>query len=107
MSRVGTRIWLGYFLWPLAASDVIMRTADQPRQPNHARETLMRVLAALAALICGSPAALADPVLAVTRSAKSSNARIKSELGWAPRYPTAQEGVPDAIARLGQPAPAT
>jgi nucleoside-diphosphate-sugar epimerase len=52
-------------------------------------------------------AAGADPVLAVTRSAKSSNARIKAELGWAPRYPTAQEGVPDAIARLGQPAAAT
>ena len=32
---------------------------------------------------------------------ESSNARIKSELGWAPRFPTAQEGVPDAIARLG------
>jgi hypothetical protein len=47
------------FYCPLAASDVIMRTADQPRQPDHARETLMRVLAALAALICGSPAALA------------------------------------------------
>jgi nucleoside-diphosphate-sugar epimerase len=46
-------------------------------------------------------AAGADPVGAVTRSAKSSNARIKSELGWAPRFPSAQEGVPDAIARLG------
>ncbi len=42
-------------------------------------------------------AAGADPVLAVTRSARSSNARIKSELGWVPRFPTAQEGVPDAI----------
>jgi nucleoside-diphosphate-sugar epimerase len=48
----------------------------------------------------------ADPVRAVTRSARSSNARIKSELGWAPRFPNAQEGVPDAIARLGSdPAP--
>jgi nucleoside-diphosphate-sugar epimerase len=46
-------------------------------------------------------AAGADPVRAVTRSAKSSNARIKSELGWAPRFPTAYEGVPDAIARMG------
>ena len=50
-------------------------------------------------------AAGADPVRAVTRSAKSSNAHIKSELGWAPRFPTAREGVPDAIARLDQPAP--
>ena len=48
-------------------------------------------------------AAGADPVRSVTRSAKSSNARIKSELGWAPRFPTAREGVPDAIARLGRP----
>jgi nucleoside-diphosphate-sugar epimerase len=48
-------------------------------------------------------AAGADPVRAVTRSAKSSNARIKSELGWAPRFPTAQQGVPDAIARIGRP----
>ena len=55
-----------------------------------------RVPAWLARLAAG-----ADPVLAVTRSARSSNARIKSELGWAPRFPTAQEGVPDAIARLG------
>jgi hypothetical protein len=42
----------------------------------------------------------------VTRSARSSNARIKSELGWTPRFPSAQEGVPDAIARLeSDPAP--
>jgi nucleoside-diphosphate-sugar epimerase len=45
-------------------------------------------------------AAGADPIRAVTRSAKSSNARIKAELGWAPRFPTAREGVPDAIAGL-------
>jgi nucleoside-diphosphate-sugar epimerase len=57
-----------------------------------------RVPAWLARLVGGS-----DPVRAVTRSAKSSNARIKSELGWAPRFPTAREGVPDAIARLGRP----
>jgi nucleoside-diphosphate-sugar epimerase len=45
-------------------------------------------------------AAGADPIRAVTRSAKSSNARIKSELGWSPRFPTAREGVPDAIGGL-------
>ncbi len=50
-------------------------------------------------------AAGADPVRAATRSAKSSNARIKSELGWAPRFATAREGVPDAIAQLAEPAP--
>jgi nucleoside-diphosphate-sugar epimerase len=41
-----------------------------------------------------------DPVRAVVRSARSRNARIKRELGWAPRYPSAREGVPDAVARL-------
>ena len=46
-----------------------------------------RIPAWLARLAAG-----ADPVRAVTRSAKSSNARIKSELGWAPRFPTAQRG---------------
>ena len=49
----------------------------------------------LARLVAGG-----DPVRAVTRSARSSNARIKSELDWEPRYPAAQEGVPDAVARL-------
>lgn len=41
-----------------------------------------------------------DTVTAVTRSAKSSNALIKSELGWSPGFPTSRTGVPDAIARL-------
>ncbi len=41
-----------------------------------------------------------DPVAAVVRSARSSNARIKRELGWAPRFATAREGVPDAVAKL-------
>lgn len=55
-----------------------------------------RIPAWLARLAAG-----ADPVRAVTRSARSSNVRIKSELGWSPTYATAREGVPDAIARLG------
>ncbi|MGH9060803.1 MAG: NAD-dependent epimerase/dehydratase family protein, partial [Acidimicrobiales bacterium] len=37
-----------------------------------------------------------DPVTAVTRSARSSNQRIKAQLGWSPRFPTADVGVPDA-----------
>lgn len=45
-------------------------------------------------------AAGADPVRAVVRSARSSNARIKAELGWAPRFPSARDGVPDAVSRL-------
>lgn len=45
-------------------------------------------------------AAGGDPVRAVVRSARSRNGRIKAELGWTPRYPSAREGVPDAVARL-------
>jgi nucleoside-diphosphate-sugar epimerase len=54
-----------------------------------------RIPAGLARLVAG-----ADPVRAVVRSAKSLNHRIKRELGWTPRYPSAREGVPDAIAKL-------
>jgi nucleoside-diphosphate-sugar epimerase len=54
-----------------------------------------RVPAWLARLAAG-----ADPVRAVVRSARSSNARIKAELGWVPRFPSAREGVPDAVAAL-------
>jgi nucleoside-diphosphate-sugar epimerase len=45
-------------------------------------------------------AAGGDPVKAVVRSARTSNALIKRELGWSPRYPTAKTGVPDAVGRL-------
>jgi nucleoside-diphosphate-sugar epimerase len=55
-----------------------------------------RIPAGLVRLIAGGNA-----VDALLRSARSSNERIKSELGWQPRFPTAREGVPDAIARLG------
>ena len=54
-----------------------------------------RIPAALARLAAGR-----GPVLAVTRSARTSNERIKRELGWAPRFPTAREGVPDAVRQL-------
>jgi nucleoside-diphosphate-sugar epimerase len=54
-----------------------------------------RIPAWLARLAAGK-----DPVKAVVRSARSLNARIKGELGWKPRYPSAREGVPDAVAKL-------
>ncbi|MBK5232434.1 MAG: NAD-dependent epimerase/dehydratase family protein [Thermoleophilia bacterium] len=54
-----------------------------------------RIPAWLARLAAGG-----DTVRAVTRSARSSNARIKAELDWQPRFPSAREGVPDAISRL-------
>jgi nucleoside-diphosphate-sugar epimerase len=54
-----------------------------------------RIPAWLARAVAG-----ADPVRAVVRSARSSNARIKRELGWELRFPSARDGVPDAVARL-------
>jgi len=49
----------------------------------------------LARLVAGP-----DTVTAVARSARSSNAKIKRELGWTLRFPSAQQGVPDAVALL-------
>jgi 2-alkyl-3-oxoalkanoate reductase len=54
-----------------------------------------RIPAQIARAVAGSNA-----VDAVLRSARSSNAKAKAELGWLPRFATAQEGVPDAVARL-------
>lgn len=54
-----------------------------------------RVPAALARIVAGRNA-----VAAVVRSARSSNAKIKRELGWKPRFPSAREGIADAVARL-------
>jgi nucleoside-diphosphate-sugar epimerase len=53
-----------------------------------------KILTPLARLVAGGNA-----VDAVVRSARSSNARIKRELGWQPRFPTFREGVPDALAQ--------
>ncbi len=55
-----------------------------------------RIPAAVARLVAGGPA-----VSAVTRSARSSNAKLKRELGWSPRFASARDGVPDAVAALG------
>jgi nucleoside-diphosphate-sugar epimerase len=54
-----------------------------------------RIPAGLARLAAGRHA-----VTAVVRSARTSNERIKRELGWSPRYPTAREGVPAAVSEL-------
>jgi nucleoside-diphosphate-sugar epimerase len=55
-----------------------------------------RIPASLARLVAGSAA-----VAAVTRSARSSNAKIKAELGWQPRFPTARDGITAALAGSG------
>jgi nucleoside-diphosphate-sugar epimerase len=54
-----------------------------------------RIPAGLARLAAGRHA-----VTAVTRSARSSNALLKEQLGWEPRFPSAEVGVPDAVAGL-------
>jgi nucleoside-diphosphate-sugar epimerase len=75
---------------PITFNDFISLTAQAlgTGPPRH-------VPAALARLAAGRHA-----VTAATRSARSSNARIKQDLGWAPAYPNARVGVPDAVARL-------
>jgi nucleoside-diphosphate-sugar epimerase len=75
---------------PLSFYDFMKLTADAlgvgpPR----------RIPAGLARLAAGSNA-----VDAVVRSARTSNAKIKDELGWQPSFPSARQGVPDSIARL-------
>jgi nucleoside-diphosphate-sugar epimerase len=54
-----------------------------------------RVPAAVARRLAGRNA-----VGALVRSARSSNARLRSELGWVPRFPTARDGIADSVARL-------
>jgi nucleoside-diphosphate-sugar epimerase len=54
-----------------------------------------RIPVALARLVAGRNA-----VAAAVRSARSSNAKIKSELGWQPRFPNARVGVADSVAKL-------
>jgi nucleoside-diphosphate-sugar epimerase len=55
-----------------------------------------RIPAALARAVAGSNA-----VDAVVRSARSTSAKINRELGWQPRFPSAREGIADAVARVG------
>jgi nucleoside-diphosphate-sugar epimerase len=54
-----------------------------------------RIPSGLARVVAG-----ANAVDAVVRSARSSNAKIKAELAWRPRFASAREGIPDAVARL-------
>jgi nucleoside-diphosphate-sugar epimerase len=50
----------------------------------------------LARLVTGS-----GPATTVARSARTSNAKLKRELGWTPRYPTIETGIPAALAATG------
>lgn len=51
----------------------------------------------LARLVTGS-----GPTMTVARSARTSNAKLKRELGWTPRYPTIETGIPAAVAAIGR-----
>jgi nucleoside-diphosphate-sugar epimerase len=51
----------------------------------------------LARLVKGS-----GPATTVVRSARTSNAKLKRELGWTPRYPTIETGIPAALAAIGR-----
>lgn len=56
-----------------------------------------RLPAAIARLVAGS-----GPVATLTRSARTSNRRLKAELGWSPRWPSsAAGGIAHAVAALG------
>jgi hypothetical protein len=54
-----------------------------------------QIPAPVARIVAGS-----GPVDAVVRSARTSNVKIRTELDWLPRFPTAREGIADAVARL-------
>jgi nucleoside-diphosphate-sugar epimerase len=75
---------------PITMYDFVSLTADAL-----GRGKPRRVPVAVARIVAG-----AGPVAATVRSARTSNARIKRELGWSLRFATAREGVPDAVARL-------
>ena len=78
---------------PIRLRDFVGLTAEElgVGAPRH-------IPAPLARLAAGRHA-----VTAAVRSARTSNARIKQQLSWSPRFPTAREGVPDAVARLSGP----
>ena len=54
-----------------------------------------RIPVALATLAAGS-----GPIITVTRSARTSNAKLRSELGWEPAFPDSREGIPAVVAQL-------
>ena len=73
---VSVRDLLTYFAWRLGA-----------RPPRFVPAWLMRLLGGSVALDF------------FTRSSRTSNARIRRDLGWTPRFPTYREGVDEIVAR--------
>jgi nucleoside-diphosphate-sugar epimerase len=54
-----------------------------------------RIPAVVARLAAGS-----GPIITVTRSARTSNAKLKAELGWTPQFRDSREGIPAVVAQL-------
>ncbi len=75
---------------PTTYSEAVGRTATAlgVGRPRH-------IPALLARLVAG-----AGPVITVTRSARTSNAKLKGELGWTPRFPDSRDGIPAVVAEL-------
>jgi nucleoside-diphosphate-sugar epimerase len=75
---------------PLSYYDFMALTARSlgVGPPRHIPPALARVVAGRAA------------VAAALRSARSSNAKIRRELSWVPRFRSAHEGIPDALRGL-------
>jgi nucleoside-diphosphate-sugar epimerase len=75
---------------PVTFNDFVGHTAAAlgVRPPRH-------VPRMVAALVAGR-----GPVAAAVRSARSSNARIKSDLGWAPRWPDSAAAIPGVVAAI-------
>ncbi len=55
-----------------------------------------RIPVAVAKLAAGN-----GPIITVTRSARTSNAKLKAELGWEPAFPDSRDGIPAVVAQLG------
>lgn len=88
-----------------AAPGSLYHCADDT--PTTYREFMERTAAAIGA---GRPRSLpvwlarraagSGPVAALVRSGRTANDKLKTQLGWQPRYPDSREGIPAAAAAL-------
>ncbi len=79
----------------------------QPETPTTYREFMVRAAQALGAgpprsipVWLGRLVAGRGPVATLVRAGRTSNARLKAELGWAPVFPDSAEGIPAALTEL-------
>ena len=78
-------------------ADDVPRVHDAHRARRSASAARARSRSWLARRVAGE-----GPVATVVRSGRTSNAKLKAELGWQPRYPDSREGIPAAVAALGR-----